>query len=236
MKYKLILTAFLTAFLTVLPCNTTALASVYTGHLDSTSEECISGWAWDSENPSHAVNVQILVKNSSFSTVQELSVTADLYYSHLSDAGIGTGKYGFSVSMNWSSLPDGFYFVEAYVAGTKLPNCLQVTKSGSSVSYTSGSSVRSLGVFQTTAYCPCYSCSEGWGRHTSTGAIASARHTIAVDPRVIPYGSRVMINGMVYTAEDRGGAVKGNHIDIFFDTHGETRQYGTQYTEVFLLQ
>lgn len=45
-----------------------------------------------------------------------------------------------------------------------------------------------------------------------------------------------MINGMVYTAEDRGGAVKGNHIDIFFDTHGETRQYGTQYTEVFLLQ
>ena len=57
-----------------------------------------------------------------------------------------------------------------------------------------------------------------------------------MDPRVIPYGSRVMINGTVYTAEDRGGGVKGNHIDIFFDTHGETRQYGTRNVEVFLLQ
>ncbi len=93
----------------------------------------------------------------------------------------------------------------------------------------------SLGVFKTTGYCPCKSCSEGWGRTTSTGAIASAHHTIAVDPRVIPYGTQVMINGVVYTAEDKGGGVRGHHIDIFFDTHAETRQHGTQNAEVFLL-
>lgn len=63
-----------------------------------------------------------------------------------------------------------------------------------------------------------------------------AGHTIAVDPRVIPYGSKVMINGVVYTAEDRGGAVRGNHIDIFFNTHAETRQHGTQSAEVYLVQ
>ena len=65
---------------------------------------------------------------------------------------------------------------------------------------------------------------------------ATAGHTIAVDPRVIPYGSKVMINGVVYTAEDRGGAVRGNHIDIFFNTHAETRQHGTQSAEVYLVQ
>ena len=72
-------------------------------------------------------------------------------------------------------------------------------------------------------------------RSTSTGAVASSRHTIAVDPRVIPYGTQVMINGVVYTAEDEGGGVRGHHIDIFFDTHTETRQHGVQNAEVFLL-
>lgn len=93
----------------------------------------------------------------------------------------------------------------------------------------------SLGVFKTTGYCPCYQCSEGWGRHTCTGAIASSNHTVAVDPRVIPYGSRVMINGTIYTAEDRGGGVRGNHIDIFYDTHAQTRQHGSRQAEVFLV-
>ena len=96
--------------------------------------------------------------------------------------------------------------------------------------------MRSLGLFRTTAYCPCYKCSEGWGRRTSSGAIARSGHTIAVDPRVIPMGSKVMIGGVIYTAEDRGGGVKGNHIDIFYDTHGQTRQHGSFMQEVFLVQ
>ncbi len=95
--------------------------------------------------------------------------------------------------------------------------------------------LQSLGVFRTTGYCPCYQCSEGWGRSTSTGAIAKSSHTIAVDPRVIPYGTKLMINGVVYTAEDRGGGVKGNHIDIFFDNHAQTRQHGSRHQEVFLV-
>ncbi|MFR5613204.1 MAG: 3D domain-containing protein [[Clostridium] innocuum] len=40
-------------------------------------------------------------------------------------------------------------------------------------------------------------------------------HTIAVDPDVIPLGSKVLIDGHVYVAEDVGGAVKGNVIDIY---------------------
>lgn len=95
--------------------------------------------------------------------------------------------------------------------------------------------LQSLGIFRTTGYCPCYRCSEGWGRATSTGATAQASHTIAVDPRVIPYGTKLMIGGVVYTAEDRGGGVKGRHIDIFFDEHTQTRQHGSRQQEVFLI-
>lgn len=93
-----------------------------------------------------------------------------------------------------------------------------------------------LGTFKTTGYCPCKSCSAGWGRHTSTGAVATAGHTIAVDPRVIPYGTQVMINNVVYTAEDKGGGVKGKHIDIFYDTHAEARQHAVGNVEVYLVQ
>ena len=92
---------------------------------------------------------------------------------------------------------------------------------------------RDLGQFKLTAYCPCYSCSEGWGRMTSSGNLAQERHTIATDPSVIPEGTKVEINGVVYTAEDIGGGVRGNHIDIFYESHEECLQFGVRYAEVY---
>lgn len=77
-----------------------------------------------------------------------------------------------------------------------------------------------------TAYCPCVKCSEGYGTMTATGVLAEAGRTIAVDPKVIPYGTEVIIDGVTYIAEDCGGAVKGNKVDIFFDTHEEAEQFG----------
>ena len=43
-----------------------------------------------------------------------------------------------------------------------------------------------------------------------------------------------MINGVVYIAEDKGGGVS-HHIDIFYDTHAESKNHGIQNVEVFLL-
>ena len=94
----------------------------------------------------------------------------------------------------------------------------------------------SLGQFKLTAYCPCSKCCGKWaGGITSTGVMAKANHTIAVDPSVIPYGSKVKINGKIYVAEDCGGAIKGNRIDIYFDTHSEALDFGVQYAEVYLV-
>lgn len=98
------------------------------------------------------------------------------------------------------------------------------------------SETNSLGQFKLTAYCPCSKCCGKWaGGITSTGVYAKANHTIAVDPSVIPYGTKVMINGVIYTAEDCGGAIKGNRVDVYHDTHSEALDFGVQYAEVYLV-
>lgn len=94
----------------------------------------------------------------------------------------------------------------------------------------------SLGVFKLTAYCPCYECSRGYGDSTATGVKAKPNHTIAVDPKVISYGTKIYINGTIYTAEDCGGSVKGKTIDIYFKTHKETINFGVQYAEVYIVE
>lgn len=59
-----------------------------------------------------------------------------------------------------------------------------------------------------------------------------AWHTIAVDPAIIPMGSTVIINGHEFIAEDVGGAIKGNRIDIYFDNHEEALKFGRQVLTV----
>ena len=88
-----------------------------------------------------------------------------------------------------------------------------------------------------TAYCPCDECSEGYGAMTATGVKAQAGRTIAVDPSVIPYGTYVYLedNEQTYVAEDCGGAINGNEIDIFFNTHAEVTEFGRREMTAFIL-
>lgn len=94
----------------------------------------------------------------------------------------------------------------------------------------------SLGIFTLTAYDACIICCGKTDGITATGTKAEVGRTIAVDPTVIPYNSRVMINGHVYTAEDAGSKIRGNTIDIFMSTHEEAKKFGRQSAEVFLLK
>jgi 3D (Asp-Asp-Asp) domain-containing protein len=62
--------------------------------------------------------------------------------------------------------------------------------------------------------------------------------TVAVDPSVIPLGSRLMIEGYdtVFVAEDTGYGVIGNHVDVFFYDHDSAVRFGVQYRTVTVLQ
>lgn len=96
-----------------------------------------------------------------------------------------------------------------------------------------------LGEFRLTAYCPCMKCCGKTDGITSTGTLAAEGRTIAVDPRVIPYGSAVTIyfaDGTVhtYTAEDCGGAIKENRIDVFFSSHDAALAFGVQSAMVYV--
>lgn len=93
-----------------------------------------------------------------------------------------------------------------------------------------------MGKFKITYYCPCEECSEGYGRKTSSGTHAQSNHTIAVDPDVIDIGSKVKIGKQIYIAEDTGGKVCGDHIDIFVDSHDETIEGGVKYRNVAVLK
>lgn len=93
---------------------------------------------------------------------------------------------------------------------------------------------KSLGEFKLTGYCACEYCCGKTDGITATGTVATAGRTIAVDPSIIPYGSVVKINNKEYVAEDCGGAIKNNKVDIFFDTHQEALEWGVKYAEVFI--
>lgn len=103
-----------------------------------------------------------------------------------------------------------------------------------------------LGEYKITHYCACEKCCGEWALNrpldengepiviTASGAVAEAGKTIAVDPDVIPLGSTVIIDGEEYIAQDVGGAIKGNRIDIYCSTHEEALQKGVGHYNVYL--
>lgn len=97
-----------------------------------------------------------------------------------------------------------------------------------------------LGEFTLTAYCPDSCCCGKWASgYTATGTLATEGRTIAVDPKVIPYGTHVLLiwpdgTQHSYIAEDCGGGVNGNHIDVFFNDHQAARVFSVQSAMVYM--
>jgi len=90
-----------------------------------------------------------------------------------------------------------------------------------------------IGQFVLTAYCPCAICCGKTNGITASGKLATSNHTIATDKR-FSFGTQLIINGQVYTVEDRGGAIQGNRIDVFFNTHQEALNFGRKTADVYL--
>lgn len=244
-KTKIIKTALLLALtlLQTIPAYASAPAAetiqpamgTIIGSIDLFNGTQIHGWAYDTASTKEADELLIKITDTATGeTVKEITADPNTQRSDLTQKFGEDAAPAFSLTIELDDLADGIYSAAGYQNGQKVTGDAYYfkgnTESGEAIS------ARSLGNFRLTAYCPCYSCSEGWGRQTSSGKLAVANHTVAADRRVIPMGSRVMINGTIYTVEDVGGGVRGNHIDIYFDSHAECRQFGSQHAEVFLIQ
>ena len=103
-----------------------------------------------------------------------------------------------------------------------------------------------LGEFKLTAYCGCEKCCGKWGQdrptdengdlivYTANQTVAKEGITIAADTNIFPFGTILIIDGHEYTVQDRGKAITGNHIDIYFESHEEAVQFGVQYKDIFM--
>jgi len=74
------------------------------------------------------------------------------------------------------------------------------------------------------------------GSVTATGTVP-AKGTVAVDPRVIPLGTRLYIEGYGFgVARDTGGEIKGNRLDVFFETREKALKWGRKEVKVTILR
>ena len=105
------------------------------------------------------------------------------------------------------------------------------TSRSSTLPRTSSSSSTGGTVYKITAYCPCSKCCGKSTGRTASGTKATAGRTVAASSK-FAFGTKLNIGGHVYTVEDRGGAVTGNKIDIFVNSHAEALQWGVRYLNV----
>ncbi len=94
---------------------------------------------------------------------------------------------------------------------------------------------------EVTAYCPCSKCC-GKGAHGVTASGLRVSHNsgrfVAADTTVLPFHTKLIIPG--YAAEqkvevlDRGGAIKGNRLDVFFPTHQQALEWGRRKIDVIV--
>ena len=90
--------------------------------------------------------------------------------------------------------------------------------------------------FIITAYCPCMKCCGKTDGITASGDKATEGVTVAMD-KSMPFGTKIYIDGVgERIVQDRGGAIKGNRIDLYFDSHQDAMNFGRQTKQVTIIK
>lgn len=98
--------------------------------------------------------------------------------------------------------------------------------------------------YEATAYCSCEKCCGAWAEnrpdgivYTASGAVAQEGVTIAADWDVLPPGTVVYIDGLgERVVQDRGGTIKGNAVDVYFEDHDEALVFGRQTVRLYIVE
>ena len=109
------------------------------------------------------------------------------------------------------------------------------TTTRDAVTATADKSAAVTQIYKVTAYCPCSKCCGKTNGLTAMGTKATAGRTVAASSK-FAYGTKLNINGHTYTVEDRGGAIKGDKIDIYVNSHAEALAWGVRYLPVTIIK
>ena len=200
------------------------------------TEHAITGGAYDSDELDEALNVNITIKNEETGKeVLNQSVKVGIFVRSCLTTIKAMGNHGFTLNVDWPSAATAPY-IPGY--GRRMHffqhKNLQLWKSGCSkeeADSKASSSVRSLGTLRPLATVP------------AKAVPAPAVIPVQV-PRLLPgipssrpfcgtYGSKNHDLRCVDTAEDKVASPGPPHIDIFYDTHSESKHHGVRDTEVF---
>ncbi len=81
------------------------------------------------------------------------------------------------------------------------------------------------------AYCKSSCCCGKWADGTTASGVPAVGLICAAPPEY-PFGTKMDVGGVVYTVQDRGGAIKGNKLDLLFPSHQEALNFGRQQLTV----
>lgn len=117
-----------------------------------------------------------------------------------------------------------YYVCSKYLSNKKIK--IQTT-STKKVDATPAEAGEFQGYFTLTYYCACKKCCGKTNGITAWGTKATAGRTIATSKQYA-FGTKLVINGHTYVVEDRGGAIQGNKIDVYVDSHSEALKLGVK--------
>lgn len=92
-----------------------------------------------------------------------------------------------------------------------------------------------IGQYKITYYCACKQCCGKTNGITASGAKVQEGVTVAADTSKLPFGTKIYIKGIGWrTVQDRGGAIKGNRLDIYIASHNDPKPYNVQNLDVWV--
>ena len=118
--------------------------------------------------------------------------------------------------------------IQAQVTSRSSGSRTQTTK-------TTGKTKATAGTYKVTAYCACAQCCGKTNGITASGTRATAGRTVAA-PANFAFGTKLDIGGNTYVVEDRGGAIQGNKIDIYMNSHADALRWGVRYLTVNIVE
>ena len=182
-----------------------------------------------------------IAANADMSEITKMYVTADSGLNIRTEGNVDSEKlsaipYGTEVEIqeikdDWARIiyeEREAYMCAEWLSETKPEPKVVETKKKTSENVTS----TYYGNCRITFYCNCSKCCGSWsGGPTASGAMPSTGRTVAMSG--LPFGTKVSINGSVYTVEDRG--VSGNAVDIYVGSHSEALNRGMYYADVYIV-